>query len=301
MKRFRRPLKLVVLAGFLPLVRLAAAPVPPPIPGPTSRAPLACKAVDGLAPLLLPGSVLLLGELHGTTESPAFAGNAACLALAAGRPVTVVLEIWREEEARVDAFLASAGTAADRAALFASPFWRDAYQDGRRSVAMAALLDDLRRFRHDGWPLRVALLDRQVNSGGPDREHAMADRLRSVVTAAPADLVITLTGNLHNRLNRGVPWDKTYENMGFLLLQAVPGVKATSLDVRSTGGTAWFCMGVGGGPDSCQARPVKATPGAEGPRVLLYPKLDDNGFSGIYQVGPTTASLPAVPRPPAAK
>jgi hypothetical protein len=286
----------LLFAGLPPGARLAADS--PPAPPRSVRAPLACKPVDGLAPLLQPGSILLLGELHGTAESPAFVGNAVCLALAAGRPVTVALEIWREEEARIDAFLASSGAAADRAALFDSSFWRDRYQDGRRSEAMAGLLDDLRRWRHDGWPVRVALLDRQVNGSGQERDRAMADRLQSISAAALPGLVITLTGNLHNRLSRGVPWDKSYENMGFLFVQKGTGVRATSLNVRWTGGTAWLCQGLNAGEDSCKAWPVKAGPGDGIQKVVFHPELDADGFNGVYEVGKLTASLPAAPLPP---
>jgi hypothetical protein len=287
----------LALAGLLPGARLAAEP--PPLPPKPVRAPLACKPVDGLAPLLQPGSVLLLGEIHGTAESPAFAGNAVCLALAAGRPVTLALEIWREEEARIDDFLASSGAAADRAALFDSPFWRDRYQDGRRSEAMAGLLDDLRRWRHAGWPVRVALLDRQVNPSGQERDRAMAERLQSIYATALPDLVITLTGNLHNRLSRGVPWDKSYENMGFLFVQRGPGVRATSLNVRWTGGTAWYCQGADGGENSCKAWPLKVGPGDGLRRVVVHPELDGDGFNGVYEIGRMTASLPAAMPAPA--
>ncbi len=158
---------------------------------------------------------------------------------------------------------------------------------------MAGLLDDLRRWRQDGWPVRVTLLDPHLDGSGQERDRAMAERLRAAVAAAPADLVIALTGNLHSRLSRGVPWDKSYENMGFLFAQAVPGVKAMSLDVRSTGGTAWYCQGFSAGENSCKVWPVKARPGAGEPRVVVHPGLDGDGFNGVYEVGRMTASLPA--------
>ena len=301
MKRFhRRVFALVpavgVLAGITGIALAGLVPLSASPPQPF-RTPLACQPVDGLPPLLLPGSVLLLGELHGTAESPAFTGNAVCLALAARLPVTVGLEIWREEEARIAAFLGSPGAAADRAALFASPFWRDSYQDGRRSEAMAALLENLRRFRHDGWPVRVTLLDRQVNGSGQERDRALAERLRGIVAAAPTDLVITLTGNLHPRLAKGVPWDKSYENMGFLFTQAAPGVKATALDVRTTGGTAWYCQQASGADNGCKIWPVKGSPGTGTAKVVVHPGIDGDGFSGVYEIGRTTASRPAVPTP----
>ncbi|HTQ81108.1 MAG TPA: hypothetical protein VMM92_14000, partial [Thermoanaerobaculia bacterium] len=127
-----------LLAALAPLFSLLALPPPPPPQ---------CPAIAGLAPLLAPGHGLLLGEVHGTVESPAFLANAVCLALQAGRSVTVALEIPLQEEARFEAYLGSAGSAADRTALLAGAFWQDPYQDGRRSQAMLALLESLRRLR----------------------------------------------------------------------------------------------------------------------------------------------------------
>src|ERR1051326_1106924 len=101
----------------------------------------ACDPVDGLGPLLEPGSVLLLGEMHGTEESPAFVDRAACLAHKAGQPVTVALEIPVQEEPLISAYLSSQGGEKDRAALLRGSFWADPYQDGRRSKAMLGLIE----------------------------------------------------------------------------------------------------------------------------------------------------------------
>jgi len=132
---------LALLAVLAPAPSLLAAPAPP-----------ACPPIEGLAPLLAAGHGLLLGEMYGTVESPAFLANVVCLAIQAGRPVTVALEIPFQEEARITAYLGSAGAAADRKALLGGPFWQDAYQDGRRSEAMLALLESLRRLRRSRRP-----------------------------------------------------------------------------------------------------------------------------------------------------
>src|SRR5579864_4290253 len=93
----------------------------------------ACAGVPGLEPLLRGKDLLLLGEMHGTAESPAFADCAVHRALDAGRSVTAAIEVPLEEEPAVQGFLASAGSAADRDALLAGAFWQAAFQDGRRS------------------------------------------------------------------------------------------------------------------------------------------------------------------------
>src|SRR5215213_4204888 len=200
---------------------------------PAAPEPLACQEVEGLEPLLAPGSGLLLGEIHGTAESPAFLANAACLALRAGRQVTVVLEVPREEQARVDAFLGSAGTEADRAALVDSSFWTDKYQDGRRSQAMLVLFDDLRRLRQGGRPVRAKLMDRQqMPAQSQERDRWMAEALAQAFEENPGGVVISLTGNVHSRISRGTPWVADYEPAGFVLVTMRPDLRLTALDVR---------------------------------------------------------------------
>ncbi|HZF08455.1 MAG TPA: hypothetical protein VFE33_06650 [Thermoanaerobaculia bacterium] len=230
---------LAVLAPLSSLLALPPTPVPqaPPVP-PTQPN---CSSVEGLAPLLAAGHGLLLGEMHGTVESPAFLADAVCLALQAGRSVTVALEIPLQEKARFEAFLGSAGSAADRTALLAGAFWQDPYQDGRQSAAMLALLESLRQLRHSGnagAALPVVLLDSTPQA--PARDRFMAERLSAAVAQRPQDLFLALTGNYHNRLAPGAPWDAHYEPMGLLLSRLRPDLPLTALDVATTGGTAWI-------------------------------------------------------------
>jgi hypothetical protein len=96
-----------------------------------SPRPPDCRPSAGLEPLLADRDALLVGEVHGTVESPAFFAETACAALAGGRAVTVALEIPVAEQARLEAFLASPGGAADRAALLTGAFWRDRHLRSR--------------------------------------------------------------------------------------------------------------------------------------------------------------------------
>ncbi len=259
------------------------------------QAALACREVPHLTPLLEPGATLLLGELHGTVESPEFAENAVCLALRAGRSVALGLEIPREESPLVETFLASSGRPEDRSALLASPFWSSSYQDGRRSQSRLALLDQVRRWRREGRPIRVVLFDRAAQpSSGQERDRWMAQELHEAITSRPQDLFVALAGNVHMRIGRGVPWDAQYEPAGFLLVQALPRRPTAALDVAYTQGTAWFCTSADAA--SCQVRAVKqaaAPQGTQGIQVVLYPDPKD-GYNGIYRVGLLTASPPAV-------
>lgn len=278
---------LLLAAGCAPRSGAVAAPEAAP-----AAQSLACREVEGLEPLLAPGAGVLLGEMHGTAESPAFASNAACLALREDLPVTVALEIPREEEARVETFLASAGGEADRAALLASPFWSREYQDGRSSAAILDLLDELRRLRGPGRQLRVALIDRLEMPAKPaERDRWMAEALARAFDANPGGVVISLTGNVHSRVGRGTPWNPDYEPAGFVLLQLKPNLKITSLDVVYPNGTAWVCTSAEA--SSCQVRKLGGKGDGQGERVVLHSEVT-NGHNGIYHVKTLTASPPVV-------
>ena len=259
-------------------------------PRPATAADLACRPVDGLAQLLAPATIVLVGEIHGTEESPAFVADLTCSALAADRSVTVALEIPQEEGERIDTFLASQGGAEDRAALLDGPFWQDVYQDGRRSRAEAGLLDELRRHRRAGKPVRVTLLDQVEQPSGGERDARMAARLVAAAKAAPNDLVIALTGNLHSRTTVGTPFDSTRENMGYLVARALPERKVLGLDVASTGGSAWIC----GTPDpaGCGVHSIPSRGAGEGRRVEVQEHPNGHGYHGFYAVGALTALAP---------
>jgi hypothetical protein len=78
--------------------------------------------------------------------------------------------------------------------------------------------------------------------------------------------------------------------MGYFFTQSAPAVKTTALDIAYPGGTAWTCSS--GDAASCKIRELGGKGDDKGVRVILHPL--EGGFHGVYNVGPLTASLPAV-------
>jgi len=252
-----------------------------------------CPEVPGAERVLGPGVVVLLGELHGTAEAPRAVGDLVCHALANGAPVQVALEIPRDEQGRLDAYLASGGGAEARAELLGGPFWRREAQDGRTSRAMAELLERLRDLRAGGARLTVEAIDEP--SAGAGRDAAMAAALAAAIGAAtPQAVTVALTGNLHNRLAPGTPWDPEYEPMGLLLARRLPETDIVSLELAHAGGAAWFCAGGGG----CGEQRVGGPPEAAEAGIDLRPPEEREATTGRYRIGPITASPPAVAEPP---
>jgi len=246
------------------------------------------QGAAALVPSLTPGTLLLLGELHGTVEAPAFVSQLVKLVLATGVPVTLALEIPRRESARTARFLASPGTQADRTALLAGPFWQSTYQDGRRSVAMADLLEEMRKLATAGKPVQVVFID-GTGAGGGEREEGMARALAAAVKDAPRNVTINLVGNIHARLARGGVRGISGP-MAIQVQKMLPDLRIVALKLTYSGGTAWICNRDGCGADSLAGRDSSETA-----HVRLADSLQRDGYHGVFHVGAIHASPPAEP------
>ncbi|MFL5350975.1 MAG: hypothetical protein ACJ8AT_39910 [Hyalangium sp.] len=250
--------------------------------------------IIGMAPQAKRGTVMLLGELHGTQEVPRFVAQGVCQTASSGPPVTVGLELPVENQERVATFLRSAGTDDDWAKLMEAPFWRSPFPDGRSSEAVANLLDQLRRLRSQGLDVDAFVFDHPKQQG-QERESAMADTVLSYVRKSPQRFFLVVAGNIHPRTTQGLPWDKKYRPMGLLISQQVEDTVA--LDVAYNSGTAWICaVGPNGEKLECGVKQAKGKDNGDRYFVHLWDDRDKNGFHGVFYVGPVTASLPAVRR-----
>ena len=245
-----------------------------------------CAPPAALEPLLQPSQVLLLGEMHGTVESPAFTSAVVCSALERGLEVVVGLEIPYQEQSVFDAFLASDGGVLAERSLLASEFWTRSYQDGRSSEAMLGMVRDLRDRLARGASLRLVLFDEQVQG----RDAAMATRLAAAAERVPNAFVVALSGNLHARIARGSPWDESFEPMGMLVRARLTGRSVVSLDVSASGGYAWYCTTADA--ETCGERAVHGRD-VEPLGVHLAPGKSPH-YSGRYSVGELHASPPAL-------
>lgn len=202
---------------------------------------------DQLASNYSPDSLLVIGELHGTEETPAFVLSVV-RRLARAQDVALALEIPQQEQARIDAFLASDGGPDARAALLAGTFWQpqDERSDGRRSEAGVALLDAIRRERGNNAIRVVAIDDEGFLAEGTDRRDGLAARMVDLRDHSDTEAVVVLLGNYHAR--RNAPSRVRTED-GVLLDPPVPTVARirntaiTSVEVAACEGAFWTCTG----------------------------------------------------------
>jgi hypothetical protein len=272
-----------------------------PDEAPSSVEPLALDCgpeVRVAAALTGPGAILLVGEMHGTTQMPEIVGRIAChAALGPEAEVILGLEMTSDNQPAVDAYLAGDGGDPAVAALLAAPHFASETKDGRNSAAMLELLASVRAWRAAGAPIEVVCFDAGpgIAATAAERDAAMAKTLVAALHERPGSTLVTLSGNVHNRTVPGVPWDAAFVPMGVHLREAF--AKLVSLDFRSAGGTFWACMGEPGGEVRCGIAKMGGEDHGLDPFVEVHDAPDDKGFHGVLYVGPTTASEPAVPAP----
>jgi hypothetical protein len=248
-----------------------------------ASAPLpACGSLpEGAEVLLKAGKIVLVGEVHGTTELPGALATLACQAAQRRLSVTVGYELPSSENPRLEAYLRSAGTANDRRVLLSGPAWRRRVQDGTTSRGVFELIEFGRRLRGAGAKITIVGLE----SPG-DKDRMMAENLVRAQNERPTDFLIAAGGMNHMWKLAG---DLT--GAGYYLQEG--GVPATALRMTASGGTQYQCSG-----GKC-IYPYPDPPVQGGPtqRVRLYGQVRD-GFDGELYLGPVTASAPAAEPPP---
>lgn len=244
-----------------------------------------CRPIEGFAESNLTTRFIIFGEMHGTREIPALFGRAVCQQ-SERRPVAVALEIEPGAQPFLDDYLSSAGTASDRDKLLQSPIWNVQHADGRSSLAILDLLEQLRRGRAEGRKIDVVASRPFLTSELPSRytEILIAAQWVQAADRYPDASVLVLVGNLHasksynERLNRAPA------------ASYLPSADVTSLQAMTVGGTFWGCV------DACGINEIGpiTSPSIEG--VLL--NHDTVGFDGSFTPKHgLTASAPAKSNP----
>lgn len=206
--------------------------------------------------------ILVLGEFHGTRETPLLVRQLVDDYSRDGTPVLLALELPRAENPTLREYLASDGGAAARKRLHGRAFWtvHDDQHDGRRSRDMLALIEDLRALKAQGRVIDVVGYDVDNSDGGNQaRDDRMAAELRRLYRRLPDGArMLVLTGNVHAMLQRpaGAPPEMQTQPMASLLRD----LDMYSVRLGALRGQAWACA------DTCVARSLPEQV-ASGPRV----------------------------------
>lgn len=245
----------------------------------------ACAAPPGVAALLDGDQrIIVLGEMHGTAETPAAFASIVCEAAARG-PVTVALELPQPMQAQLDAFLAADSDAAAIAALEGTWFLNPRIDDGRTSRAMLEMMHALRRLRIEGRD--IAIVAFQPGSSRPREfpqsyyELEMGYLLSRVAIDRPQSKVFVLVGNVH----AGKKENANFPSLGLPAAAHLPADETVTLYVAHQGGEAWNCT------SECGVHPMAARYDADTRGVVLG-AYGDGAYDGVLALGPMTASRP---------
>lgn len=181
--------------------------------------------------------LLLIGEQHGATEYPAYAG-AVVEALSKNQPVALGLEFPKDIQPVIDQFLQTG----DENLLHATAFFQDpVYHSGRGSHAMVALLKKMRALH-----IPVFCYDIANGNAYAARDTEMAKNILEYKNAHPDTMIVTYSGNVHSRLINGFPGNPGHINMGAEALRLSAGnltlENTTNLNFVSAEGSIWNCL-----------------------------------------------------------
>lgn len=275
---------------LLPLLAAAAL-------GSAKPAAASCTPIPGWDQVLARDKIrwIVIGELHGTVETPAIFADAVCLTARQRHPVVVALEMPSSDQGRIDAFIASDGGATAQAAFFKASLWQSG--DGRSSQAFFRLFDRLRQMHREGIVKKVVAFqdDSDVNDP-PGDQGPYETRLAAIVhdAAAPGVTVLALVGNLHARKTVATP--SARDSKPFMPMASdLPADQALTLNALGNGGSAWNCIGPTTPPD-CGAHP---NPGSSEPvtRGVELQPVEGGAYDGVLNLGTETTASPPERKP----
>ena len=233
--------------------------------------PTRCRPIPGAEGLLDRRDLrwIVVGEMHGTNETPEAFGDLVCLA-SASRPVVVAVEQATSEQPAIDDFIGSDGGAQAMSRFLASRIWTQPVKDGRSSDANFKLFRRLRELRAAGRIASVVAFQPAYDPGpaGFDLgayENALA---ASLLSRVPRNWkVLVLVGNIHAMRTPPVWASPPYLPMAAYL----PSTNSINLDARFDSGSYWACKSAADcSPQTAPASPTKhprgiSLDGANGP------------------------------------
>ncbi|RKG60675.1 hypothetical protein D7X30_07030, partial [Corallococcus sp. AB011P] len=156
----------------------------------------------------------------------------------------------------------------------------------------ANMLEQLRHLRAQGLDVAVFVYDHPKLSG-QQREDALTKTVLAKVKAKPERFHLVVSGNIHPRTARGLPWNNQYKPMGYLLKDQLDDV--TALDMAYDSGTAWICAANKQSSKlDCGVKEAKGKDNGDRFFMHRWNSANKDGYHGVFYVGHVTASEPAI-------
>ncbi|MFC0351119.1 hypothetical protein [Undibacterium danionis] len=216
-----------------------------------------------------------------------YIGGLLCRLTQQGKQVILGLELPITEQNQLANYLSSAGKNNDRDTLTQSEFWQrpSDRQDGRSSVAILNLIEQVRSMREHGAKISILAIDADPKDGILDRDEFMASTARRAIHSIEDPTFIALVGNIHGKKNLGTFFDRNYESFGYRLRELGP----TTVNIKFISGTAWICNG-----KKCDIQPIFNTRKIDTSKIGFQLNRDDSTEYDLTLILTNShASLPA--------
>lgn len=284
-----------------------------------------CRPIEGVAELLSETGpeIIVIGELHGMEETPAFIEALMCHSVSQGLKTALALEMM-DKAGRLEAYLASDGGQSAKAVYFEDDLWQNDFTFGLSSQAIFKLIERARSLSQS-YGLKVitflpendavqGILNGEFqptdgafsrNDQSAAQELAMARNILNRSEAAKADKTIVLVGNLHALRSHVKFGELDYPAMA----AHMPSPKTLTLNAITQGGLAWNCIGAtsadcGPHPTGPQVNPESDLAKSDVFTIMLghgrerLPNISPrsykpDNYDGVVYVGTATASPPA--------
>ncbi len=254
---------------------------------------LACPNSNGFSEvpqILLKQTTLVIGEVHGNNEMPAFVADLACAHLQRGRKILLGLELDVISQAALNSYMESNGMPEDIQQLTqAVP---KGFDVGITSQARLNLVESMRKARAAGSEVRLFAfvndasgqpysLGGQANYSVSGKDMLMAQQIEYRREEYPDHVLLVLVGNVHAKKSKGNFASSQYKPMAFQLGQRMP---VYTLLLASNGGNYWGCTGR---PISCGIKTTSIRNDPVGKIEFLQ-----NDYDAAYNVGALSPAMP---------
>lgn len=243
---------------------------------------------------LLDREVVLIGEVHGTAETPSIVSEIVCNAASAGRRVVLALEA--PENVSVDVFSEQKRARIPPSLLANSrQYWLTpaAQADGRTSQGQKKLVRFLQEL-NGLTDMFIDIVTVDIPYGNFDQSHmrdlVMAEKIKELQESGFYDQVFFFGGHYHTRLVNGEAETSSSQSVA----QYLETGHFSSVLIYPLGGATWACMGPRGNI-ICSTHSLPARDSLTGGRQNSLVRLEKKGwidYDGVIELPVVTASFP---------
>jgi hypothetical protein len=238
--------------------------------------------------------IVLLGEVHGNTETPAIVSEIVCRAATSGRRIVLALEAPEDVTADVFSKEKRMRIPSDVVTLSRQYWLRPAAEaDGRSSQGLKKLILFLQKLNGlDGFFVDIVTVDISYNNFDQShmRDLVMAENIKSLQKSGSYDQIFFLGGHYHTRLAS----NNVEQSDPDTIAHHLEADSFSSVLIYPRGGETWACMGPRG-KISCNAHTLPARPSITNGRYNSLVKMESEksiGYDGLIELPAVTASYP---------